>query len=154
MSVSFLFSWCKNKKTTANGVRVAAEDNNDSTTCVGLGIDVGARLETKEEQGMSALLKRMLLTGRFSQQLERLGASLVRSDVSCRDSIYVAAEVLRPHAKVGGLLVCVLLVHRLVGPLASLLAGGPLLRVLDVFPKKFLCDIFFFRTFCPCCAML
>ncbi len=82
-------------------MRVAAEDNNDSTTCVGLGIEVGARLETKEEQGMSALLKRMLLTGRFAQRLEQLGASLIRSDVTCRDSIYVAAEVLRPHAKVG-----------------------------------------------------
>jgi hypothetical protein len=79
---------------------VATEDNNDSTTCVGLGIDVGARFETKEEQGMSALLKRMLLSGRFSQRLEQLGASLIRSDVSCKDSIYVAAEVLRPHAKV------------------------------------------------------
>jgi predicted Zn-dependent peptidase len=109
-------------------VRVAAEDNNDSTTCVGLGIDVGARFETKEEQGMSALLKRMLLGGRFSQRLEQLGASLIRSDVSCKDSIYVAAEVLRPHAEVRrrDFLVCFLFVHRLVGPLAFLLAGGPL----------------------------
>jgi hypothetical protein len=100
-------------------VKVAAQDNNDVTACVGVGLNVGSRFETKEEQGLSAVLKRLLLTGRIffffffffscfilllpgpvTEQLESMGASLVRSEVKCKDSIYVAGEVLRPYAKV------------------------------------------------------
>ncbi len=98
-------------------MKVAAQDNNDVTSCVGVGINVGSRFESKKEQGMSAILKRLLLTGPVTEKLETIGASLVRSEGKCKDSIYVAGEVLRPHVKVclDGVY-CDL--HRLVGLLA------------------------------------
>lgn len=74
---------------------------------MGIGIDVGPRFETRAEHGLSALLKRMLVASstahksgqEVSAELEAIGASVIRSDKTCKDSIYVAAEVLRPHVR-------------------------------------------------------
>ena len=94
--------------TLSNGVRVASCETYDMTAAIGMGLDVGIRYESAKERGLSALLRRLLLSssssdGRSGQQvtehLEAIGASVIRSEATCKDSIYVAAELLRPHAK-------------------------------------------------------
>jgi predicted Zn-dependent peptidase len=84
---------------------VASTDVLDMTACVGVGIDVGTRFEAEEEKGMSALLKRLLLSSTKSkdgtqtaQELEAMGANVLKSE-SCKDSIYVAAELLPPFSR-------------------------------------------------------
>jgi predicted Zn-dependent peptidase len=87
----------------ANGVRVVSEERLDPTSCVGIAIDKGSLLENAQTKGMSSLMRRMLLTStelrdgqEVAKMLEEMGASVIRSECSCRDSIYVAAELLEP----------------------------------------------------------
>lgn len=87
----------------ANGVRVASEESLDPTACVGVAVDKGSLAEAPESRGLSALMRRMALVSSAKQSseamaatLEELGASVVRSEASCRDSLYVAAELLQP----------------------------------------------------------
>lgn len=115
---------CFSHSCAENGVRVASEESLDLTSCVGVAIDKGSLLERPDERGLSSMLRRMLLTSSarrdgqaMAEKLEELvsaltkshtslplriclcqqGASVIRSESSCRDSLYVAAEVLQPH---------------------------------------------------------
>ena len=87
-----------------NGVRVGSQDTYDPMSCVGVGLDVGPIYESPEEQGLSTVLKRLILSStedgdEINDELLELGAHVRRSDLLCRDSIYVGAEMLRPNVE-------------------------------------------------------
>jgi mitochondrial-processing peptidase subunit alpha len=82
---------------------VASEMSLDPTAVVGVAIDRGSLGETTESKGLASMLRRMILTSTekrdgqdLSAQLEELGASVIRSEASCRDSTYVGGEMLQP----------------------------------------------------------